>query len=157
MPEKFVNNTEVSWKTVKNTVSERMINNSLIHTFHDKKIRKRTKFLNNELKKHSHFKSYSHYVEIKTAILKKLPKDDESDFETSFKTNNTPSKSSVFSSDDEYEGNHQDEIPTTYNHSARVSDNEVEDSDKKTNSIKSSRKKSLGLKLYIFSRFLLFN
>lgn len=65
----------VTWKITDNSVTNRQIDNSLVHKFNShRKIRKRTKVLNAEIKKHC-MNDYKHYVELKTNVLRNLVND----------------------------------------------------------------------------------
>lgn len=62
----------ITWKIVNNSVTSRIINNSLIHKFSpSQKIRRRTKALNAEIKKqYSGVREYKRYVDLKTKVLR---------------------------------------------------------------------------------------
>ncbi|XP_015115986.1 uncharacterized protein LOC107040414 [Diachasma alloeum] len=70
---------EVTWKKVKNTVSQRMEDDSLIHLFTEKKtLKRRTKLLNSHLRQPAnHTISYANYIKAKTAILRTFSEDEE--------------------------------------------------------------------------------
>jgi len=69
----------ITWEVTDNSVTDRMIENSLIHKFKpSRKLRKRTKVLNAEIKKHG-VKNYKHYVELKTNLLRNLTHDTDTD------------------------------------------------------------------------------
>lgn len=69
---------EITWITVPNTVTDRMINNSLTHTFiSSRKIRKTTKLFNAEVKKRGIIKDYKEYVAVKTSVLRQVPVDND--------------------------------------------------------------------------------
>ncbi|TGZ49194.1 Uncharacterized protein DBV15_05912 [Temnothorax longispinosus] len=66
----------VAWEITDNSVADRMIDNSLIHKFRpSRKIRRRTKALNTEIRKHCGVKDYRHYTELKTSVLRHLAHD----------------------------------------------------------------------------------
>lgn len=68
----------ITWQIVDNFVTDRMIDNSLIHKFRlSRKVRKRTKVLNAEIKKQCSVKDYKHYVELKTSVLRNVVNDDD--------------------------------------------------------------------------------
>lgn len=66
----------ITWKITDNSVTDRTIDNSLIYKFNPsrKKIRRRTKVLNAQLKIHD-VTDYKHYVELKTNVLRNLTTD----------------------------------------------------------------------------------
>jgi len=69
----------ITWEVTDNSVTDRMIENSLIHKFKSsRKLRKRTKLLNAEIKKYG-VKNYKHYVELKTNLLRNLTHDTDTD------------------------------------------------------------------------------
>lgn len=69
----------VTWEAVCNTVSDRMIDNSLIYKFMKSRIIcRRTKILNSEIR-HRNVKDYRQYIEIKTDILRDLSEDTDTD------------------------------------------------------------------------------
>lgn len=66
----------ITWTITDNSVTDRMLENSLIHKFRpSRKIRKSTKLLNTKIKKHCGVKDYKHYVELKTNVIRNLVKD----------------------------------------------------------------------------------
>ncbi|XP_071566495.1 uncharacterized protein [Temnothorax nylanderi] len=66
----------VAWEITNNSVTDRMIDNSLIHKFRpSRKIRRRTKALNAEIRKHCGVKNYRHYTELKRSVLRNLAHD----------------------------------------------------------------------------------
>lgn len=65
----------IAWKVINNSVTDRMIDNSLIHKFRPLRKLRRTKALNSEVKKHCGMKDYKHYVELKTNVLRNLAND----------------------------------------------------------------------------------
>ncbi|XP_018377544.1 PREDICTED: putative uncharacterized protein DDB_G0282133 isoform X2 [Trachymyrmex cornetzi] len=66
----------ITWTITDNSVTDRMLENSLIHKFRpSRKIRKGTKLLNTEIKKHCGVANYQHYVELKTNVIRNLVKD----------------------------------------------------------------------------------
>ncbi|XP_011065128.1 PREDICTED: LOW QUALITY PROTEIN: putative leucine-rich repeat-containing protein DDB_G0290503 [Acromyrmex echinatior] len=66
----------ITWTITDNSVTDRMLENSLIHKFRrSRKIRKSTKLLNTEIKKHCSVTDYLHYVELKTNVTRNLVKD----------------------------------------------------------------------------------
>ncbi|XP_011634991.1 probable WRKY transcription factor protein 1 [Pogonomyrmex barbatus] len=70
----------ITWEVIDNSVMDRMIDNSLMHKFiSSPKIRRRTKVLNKEIKKHCNMKDYKHYIELKTAVLRNLINDTDTD------------------------------------------------------------------------------
>lgn len=137
MPGNSVNNEKISWKTVKNCVSDRMINNSLSHALDDRKSVEFNKLLNNELEKYSRFKNYAHYVKIKSAILKKVNKDDDCD--ESFTRNNSdnPICNSSDSDDEKYENSGEIENSITDG----CLKNTLKHSNRKNNSTNNTRRK----------------
>jgi len=69
----------ITWEVTDNSVTDRMIENSLIHKFRpSRKLLKRTKVLNAEIKKYG-VKNYKHYVELKTNLLRNLTHDTDTD------------------------------------------------------------------------------
>lgn len=75
MAQAMCSHKSIAWEITDNTVVDRMIDNSLIHKFRSsRRIRKRTKVLNAEIKKHS-VKEYKYYVELKTNVLRNLLND----------------------------------------------------------------------------------
>ena len=123
---------DLSWKIIKNNVSKRMVDDSLIHNFQDgKKIHKVTKIVNREIKKYSGLKSYRQFVEIKTAVLHKLAVE-ESDYKSSSKLSvfsKNCQEPNGYSSDHEFEsdGQHED-LLITENLKNFLLDGEVEHS-----------------------------
>nr|XP_012215101.1 PREDICTED: putative uncharacterized protein DDB_G0282133 [Linepithema humile] len=72
-------NKSITWQITDNSVKNRMIDNSLLHTFvSSQKIRKRTKVINAELKKYG-VKDYKDYIDLKTNILRYLEEDPDTD------------------------------------------------------------------------------
>lgn len=70
----------IMWEIADNSVTDRMIDNTLIHKFKlSQKMRRKTKVLNTEMKKHCNLKSYKHYIELKTNILRNLVEDTDTD------------------------------------------------------------------------------
>lgn len=70
----------IAWEITDNSVADRMIDNSLIHKFRpSRKLRRRTKVLNTEMKKHYGMADYKHYVELKTSVLRNLANDTDTD------------------------------------------------------------------------------
>ncbi|XP_077261359.1 uncharacterized protein LOC143896984 isoform X2 [Temnothorax americanus] len=66
----------VAWEITDNFVADRMIDNSLIHKLRpSRKIRRSTKALNAEIRKHCGVKDYRHYTELKTGVLRNLAHD----------------------------------------------------------------------------------
>ncbi|XP_018338725.1 PREDICTED: uncharacterized protein MAL13P1.304-like isoform X2 [Trachymyrmex septentrionalis] len=66
----------ITWTITDNAVTDRMLENSLIHKFRQsRKIRKKTKLLNTEINKHCGVTNYLHYVELKTNVTRNLVKD----------------------------------------------------------------------------------
>ena len=77
----------IGWKIIPNAVASRMIDFSLVHKLvPSKKIYRRCKAMNMVLKRRR-LKTYSRYVKLKTAILRKLPDDDETDASDYFSDN----------------------------------------------------------------------
>lgn len=69
----------VTWKVVPNTVTDRMTDNSLIHKFIPSRvISRRTKLLNNKVR-NLNVKDYRQYIQAKTAILRNLSEDTDTD------------------------------------------------------------------------------
>ncbi|RLU14987.1 hypothetical protein DMN91_012874 [Ooceraea biroi] len=68
----------ITWITVDNNVTDRMIDNSFIHKVRWSQIRKRTKILNAELKRHG-VKNYKQYVHLKTTLLRDMAEDTDTD------------------------------------------------------------------------------
>lgn len=72
----------IGWLTVDNCVDKIMVDNSLKHTLkRAKKIKRRTRALNMELRKFSRLKSYSEYVTVKTDILRDISDNEDTDDE----------------------------------------------------------------------------
>lgn len=75
---------EITWKVIRNTVADRMIENSLTHKFiPSQRIRKRTKLMNAEIKKRGIIKDYNLYMALKTHVTQKVPVNhdiDDSDY-----------------------------------------------------------------------------
>ncbi|KAL0123998.1 hypothetical protein PUN28_006071 [Cardiocondyla obscurior] len=68
----------ITWEITDNFAADKMIDNSLVHKFKSlRKIRKRTKVLNEEIKKYSGVKDYKHYVKLKTNVLRHLVNDSD--------------------------------------------------------------------------------
>lgn len=77
----------INWKTIPNTVANRMLDFSLVHKLvPSKKIRRRCKAMNMVLR-HRRLKTYSKYVKMKTVVLRKLSDDDETDASDYFSDN----------------------------------------------------------------------
>lgn len=70
---------EVTWESIENGVTERMVDNSFMHKLVPSKIRKRTKLLNAELKRHGGVKNYKQYVNLKTTLLRNMSEDSDTD------------------------------------------------------------------------------
>ncbi|XP_018401499.1 PREDICTED: putative uncharacterized protein DDB_G0292292 [Cyphomyrmex costatus] len=62
----------ITWEITDNYVTDRMIENSLIHKFRPRKIQKRTKVLNAAMQKHCGVADYKHYVELKSNVIRNV-------------------------------------------------------------------------------------
>ncbi|KOC59138.1 hypothetical protein WH47_11214 [Habropoda laboriosa] len=75
----------VTWKIVPNTVANRMRNHSFIHKLlPSRRLRRRSKAMNVAIKQSRNLKSYSHYVKMKTAILRNVLDDSETEADDIF-------------------------------------------------------------------------
>lgn len=74
----------ISWKTCENTVAKRLVDGSSIYMFDKcKKIKQRTKLFNDDYKKifSSQIKNYKQYVKIKTAILRTISDNEQTEID----------------------------------------------------------------------------
>lgn len=75
----------IGWRTVRNSVTERLSDHSLIHNLAPcRRLRRRTKALNVTLRRFSGIKSYSQYVKIRTTVLRNISDDSNIDDSGSF-------------------------------------------------------------------------
>ncbi|XP_034951990.1 protein PFC0760c-like [Chelonus insularis] len=88
---------DFNWQNIDNTLSKRMIDNSLIHLLDrvQKKMSKKTIIFNQKLKKLQRLKNYDQYIKIKTKIKEKL-----SNGTNEYESSNTESSSDEMNSDD---------------------------------------------------------
>nr|XP_003705917.2 PREDICTED: altered inheritance of mitochondria protein 21-like [Megachile rotundata] len=78
----------VGWKIVPNTVTNRMIDFSLVHKLiPSRRLRRRCKVMNTIMKRRSCLKTYSEYVKIKTTVLRNVSDDEETDMSDNFTEN----------------------------------------------------------------------
>ncbi|XP_012267604.2 uncharacterized protein LOC105692757 [Athalia rosae] len=68
------------WMRVENTVNDRMMDDSLLHTLEEKtKVRRRTKLLNKKLKRYWNLSNYKRFEVITKLVSKECPSDDDTD------------------------------------------------------------------------------
>ncbi|OAD51921.1 hypothetical protein WN48_03836 [Eufriesea mexicana] len=76
---------EITWKVVPNTVTNRMVDHSLIHKLiPSRRLRRRNKVMNVAIKQSCSLKTYSQYIKMKTSVLRNLSDDDETDNNDNF-------------------------------------------------------------------------
>ncbi|XP_028044815.2 protein PFC0760c isoform X1 [Monomorium pharaonis] len=76
MEQALCSHKSITWEITDNSVAGRMIDNSLMHKFKQlRRIRRRTKVLNAEIKKDCGMKEYKRYIELKTNVLRNVIND----------------------------------------------------------------------------------
>ena len=151
---------KVTWCFVKNTVSDRMTNDSLTHALQVRsKIKKRTKIVNQAVRKFSGLKSYRQYLDIKRSCLNKVSVEDESDYEVSSRFNISSASfnnfdASTYSTYDENEADSDyDDILIGRNPNISLSERQDKNCSRGKESKKGRPKnRTLGLK-FLFSTF----
>ncbi|XP_076294999.1 uncharacterized protein LOC143216103 [Lasioglossum baleicum] len=75
-----MDSNEFNWKIVSNTVTKRMVDSSFVHKLApSKRLCRRTKVMNTAIKHLHRFKNYKEFIDMKTAILRNLSDDDDTD------------------------------------------------------------------------------
>ncbi|XP_076651611.1 uncharacterized protein LOC143358388 [Halictus rubicundus] len=71
---------EISWQTVSNTVTKRMVDLSFVHKLTpSRRLCRRTKVMNTAIKHYHNLKTYRQYIQIKTSILRNFSDDNDTD------------------------------------------------------------------------------